>query len=594
MMLHFLIAGCLCFLGSVPAINAGDASQVPVPKIADGSGASRTPFRVAIIGGGAAGSSAAYHLHHFASSSRVPLNITLFDDNARIGGRATTVDALGDPRFPTEVGASIFVKVNRILDTFSRDFGLQTSTKLYDAAPEAQLSLGIWNGRRFVFAQGEDGGWRGWLNLAKLLLKYGMSPIWTHMAMKDAVGRFLRFYDPPFFPFSSLQRAVEDAGLLEFTSRTGEEVLTKAGISEEFSRELVQASTRVNYGQNLNGIHGLETLVCMAIDGPMSIEGGNWQMFNEAVERSGASVHLNTTVTGVSKASDGTYRVQAMSQPEPPALNPVQKTLHRVRSALGQPLPAASSNFSQEFDAVILAAPYQYANISFDPPLPHVPRRIDYVTLHVTLLTTPHLLSSRFFNLSSPSDVPASVLTTLPAGLALPPSNDASDLTGPPGVWSISTLRVIQPDPSVGVRETQYLYKIFSPRKLTGTFVSRVFGFEHAGLTNEDPLSDVAKDEITWVHEKKWHSYPYLPPVAEFEPLQLDAVSSKQEQCPVGPLEVRHTCVGDTSPSMPQETARGVWYTSGIEPFISTMETSALMGRNVARLIVDRLSHSMA
>ena len=30
-----------------------------------------------------------------------------------------------------------------------------------------------------------------------------------------------------------------------------------------------------------------------------------------------------------------------------------------------------------------------------------------------------------------------------------------------------------------------------------------------------------------------------------------------------------------------------LWYTSGIESFISTMETSALMGRNVAKLIVD-------
>ncbi len=35
------------------------------------------------------------------------------------------------------------------------------------------------------------------------------------------------------------------------------------------------------------------------------------------------------------------------------------------------------------------------------------------------------------------------------------------------------------------------------------------------------------------------------------------------------------------------ELARGFYYTSGIESFISTMETSALMGMNVARLIVN-------
>ena len=33
--------------------------------------------------------------------------------------------------------------------------------------------------------------------------------------------------------------------------------------------------------------------------------------------------------------------------------------------------------------------------------------------------------------------------------------------------------------------------------------------------------------------------------------------------------------------------APGFYYTSGIESFISTMETSALMGMNVAQLIVD-------
>ena len=30
-----------------------------------------------------------------------------------------------------------------------------------------------------------------------------------------------------------------------------------------------------------------------------------------------------------------------------------------------------------------------------------------------------------------------------------------------------------------------------------------------------------------------------------------------------------------------------MWYTSGIESFISTMETSSLMGMNVARLVAD-------
>lgn len=63
-----------------------------------------------------------------------------------------------------------------------------------------------------------------------------------------------------------------------------------------------------------------------------------------------------------------------------------------------------------------------------------------------------------------------------------------------------------------------------------------------------------SKDAITWYYPHVWHSYPYLYPRVTFEDPEL---------------------------------ARGFYYTSGIESFVSTMETSALMGMNVAQLIVD-------
>lgn len=59
---------------------------------------------------------------------------------------------------------------------------------------------------------------------------------------------------------------------------------------------------------------------------------------------------------------------------------------------------------------------------------------------------------------------------------------------------------------------------------------------------------------ISWYYPHVWKSYPYEYPRVTFEELEL---------------------------------ARGFYYTSGIESFISTMETSALMGMNVAQLIVD-------
>ena len=61
-------------------------------------------------------------------------------------------------------------------------------------------------------------------------------------------------------------------------------------------------------------------------------------------------------------------------------------------------------------------------------------------------------------------------------------------------------------------------------------------------------------DAISWYYPHVWNSYPYELPRVTFEELEL---------------------------------SRGFYYTSGMESFISTMETSALMGMNVAQLIVD-------
>ena len=194
-------------------------------------------------------------------------------------------------------------------------------------------------------------------------------------------------------------------------------------------------------------------MVCMAIEGAMQIEGGNWQIFDRMIKASNATVHLNTTVTDISK-HEGQYCIKSSTE-------------------------ADSSTSEETFDTVVLAAPLQYSDINVqDAELRHIPDKIPYVKLHVTLFASPRTLNPVFFGLSPTDQCPDSVLTTLQPGDV---PDDATDSVGKPGFFSISTLRtVINPQ----TLEQEYLYKIFSPQKVDSTFLSGILGAPGMTLLN--------------------------------------------------------------------------------------------------------------
>jgi len=358
--------------------------------------------------------------------------------------------------------------------------------------------------------------------------------------VKSIVGRFLRLYEEPLFPFHSLSEAAVAVDLINATSSPGDTFLGVNQISERFAREIIQASTRVNYGQNLGLIHGLESMVCMATDGAVSIDGGNWLIFDGALKASQADIRLNTTVTTILRNDDGTVRV----------------TSHPSDN-----VDSARSSTETEFDEVVIAGPLQYSGISVSPPMEHIPDVIPYVKLHVTLLSSPHRISSHYFGLDGQgARAPETILTTLPEGLDLG-SNPKG--VGPAEFWSISTLRtvdrLVMKDGKEKL-EQHYVYKIFSPERPTAEFVAQLLDIDYSNgdgsvtvAEGNTTIGDLSKDDISWFHEKLWYPYPLLYPRVTFEETLL---------------------------------APGIWYTSGIESFISTMETSALMGRNVAALMV--------
>lgn len=472
------------------------------------------------LGAGAGGASTAYYLRQFAQSSGISVDISVFERESYIGGRSTTVNVFDDPAHPIELGAAIFVEMNYILMNTSKELGLNMSSMIRSWPTDSENLLGVWNGEEFVFLQGHSFGW--WDRL-KLLWRYGLAPIRTKQLVDRTAAKFSMLYEPPLFPFSSLTSAVGKLGLHEPAALPGDKFLAAHGIHGRFPWEVIQASTRVNYGQNLELIHGLETLVCMATEGAVAIADGNWRIFDGMLKAAGAQINLNTTVTAIDK---GRTRQWAVS----------------YKSSDGTASKA-------EFDEVVIAAPFQSTGISISPAPDHVPEKVHYVTLHVTLFASPHRISPQRFNLSRHQEVPVMLLTTLPEGKDF--SSRPEDV-GPAGFWSISLLDTIQSpaDPS----QTHYVYKVFSPERLTASFIASILGVDMPQGPNNLTINDLPRKDVSWFYEKVWQPYPYEYPRRTFEPAKL---------------------------------APNLWYTSGIESLISTMETSSLMGKDIAALMVN-------
>ena len=216
-----------------------------------------------------------------------PFNITVIEKTSRIGGRSTTVAAFGDPRQPLEVGASIFIKANRNLYETAKDFKLPLKDADSDRPKESSQALGIWDGSRFRFVGHQTLPW--FVDRIKLLWQYGLSPVRTQRLVRRSIAAFLQLYESPQFPFQSLQEVIEVVGLKRTTATVSSVLLKGEKIYAPFSNEIIQvskamsqisscayngsekASTRVNYASNIDQIHGMGALVCMATDGALAV-----------------------------------------------------------------------------------------------------------------------------------------------------------------------------------------------------------------------------------------------------------------------------------------------------------------------------------
>lgn len=104
-----------------------------------------TNKHVCIVGSGMGGASASYFLKEYAG---FPLDVSIFEERDRVGGRMAVVDLEGDT---FEAGASIIHPKNLHCVNFTKLLGLKQTTDTDDE------SFGIWDGKQFVFQTARAG-----------------------------------------------------------------------------------------------------------------------------------------------------------------------------------------------------------------------------------------------------------------------------------------------------------------------------------------------------------------------------------------------------------------------------------------------------
>ena len=110
----------------------------------------------------------------------------------------------------------------------------------------------------------------------------------------------LDIYRPDSPKWDSISSLAETLGWFQVVNSTAVDFFASQGVSETYISEVIQAATRINYGQNMDEINGLSGALSMASSGASDIEGGNYQLFEQFLNRSGATVYLNTKVSSSS------------------------------------------------------------------------------------------------------------------------------------------------------------------------------------------------------------------------------------------------------------------------------------------------------
>jgi hypothetical protein len=274
-------------------------------------------FRVAIIGAGIAGSSAAYHIRKNPQASRA--SIAIFDAESRLGGRVKTIHTADEEYEAFEAGALYFYSDDWCLVDAVDDLGL--GVKSFE--PEYE----IWNGHGFArdpicHVDDPPTEWHTYpAGIGQMLywsiqtLDFNVRLAWRHglslwrlrRAASSVQNQWRRFAQSE--PFGNVREEAERIGLLGQALELPGSYFRRLGIGHDFQSSFVDPCTRATAGDA--GPSGLAAVLGVASTRPprLRLRNGNIRLVEMMVRLSEADVKLSTRVTSITSRDNGRYRV---------------------------------------------------------------------------------------------------------------------------------------------------------------------------------------------------------------------------------------------------------------------------------------------
>ncbi|XP_069475013.1 prenylcysteine oxidase 1 [Ambystoma mexicanum] len=416
------------------------------------------PARIAIIGAGIGGTSAAYFVRQ-KFGDHVPIDVF---ERGDVGGRLATVEIEGKEY---EAGGAVIHPLNLHMKMFVEKLGLS-------ARPPSSSLLGIYNGKEFVF---EESSWFI-INMIKIVWYYGFNFLRMFMWVEDMMDKFMRVYryQTSDYSFTSTEALLHALGGKEFIQRlnkTIDETMQQAGFSQKFIDEIVTPAMRVNYGQGaqINGFVGAVSLA--------GTESGLW-----AVD--GGNKVVCTGLLYASKANLIKGYVNSVEQKTRP-LRTGEGAVHLYQVNYNTD---SGESYSQ-YDIVLVATPLNngMSGIQFPSVVPAFKKHY-----HQTVATfVQGQINSTFFGCPKPCELrPTEILTT-----------ENPDLF-------FSSIGVVTPvkvsmKQSLGKPASDPVWKVFSPEPLTAEQLRLLF------VTHGE------------VKTRTWLAYPHYHPPERLPPIML-------------------------------------------------------------------------